>query len=71
MASEHDWVYGRCQRCGYSTDREGAAIEKAPPCTDDPEAYEKARQRQILAQLRTYGHFDLADRLEQKWAESD
>lgn len=32
MPREHDWTYGECRRCGYSTDLAGGTIEDAPPC---------------------------------------
>ncbi len=38
MSNEHDWSYGECMKCGFSTDLSGVSIEDAPPCTGDIEA---------------------------------
>lgn len=32
MPREHQWSFGHCSRCGYSTDLAGGDIDDAPPC---------------------------------------
>ena len=66
MGRKHDWIYGECQRCGFSTDLAGVSNEDAPPC----EAFDADAAERLVDAVGAALGVDTGNISEQRMAEA-